>query len=137
MYYLINKKSRVSQHNYFFSNPKFEIAKNLFSLLEKDYVAKVYNIQMPQMKIHQVLFIPKTESNFPKILQGKGENLNEDDGDDIPYQNTAFHWNKKIYDPETHVKVRLMYELNLIIFFRINSDFKHYDFENGKHYGRF
>ena len=77
-------------------------------MLERDYITKLYNIQMPPMKVHQVLFIPKTESNFPKILKGKSDFCNEWDGDDIPYQNTAFHWNKKIFDSDTHVKVRLL-----------------------------
>lgn len=102
-YYLFNKKSRIDQHNYFFANPKLEITKSLFMLLEKDYVTKAYNIQMPTMKLHRVLFIPKTENNFTSLLEGK-----KIKNDDFSAQNTMFHCKKDIFDSETHVKVRLL-----------------------------
>lgn len=120
-YYLLDKKSSKDQFNYFFANPKYEIAMSLLNLLEKEFVTHIYNMGMPDLKVHQVIYIPKTESKFGKLLkkqtpsteelkEGQFEKISDSDYNDMPPQDSSYHTRDDIFDPETHVKVRVLFD---------------------------
>ena len=118
-FYYLNEKSSKDQYNYFFANPKLEIATTLFNLLEKEFVTSMYNMSMPDIKVHKVIYIPKLETRFHKALKGT---LNWEDEeykneiDELPPLNTSFHMKNDIYDSDTHVKVRVLCDREIPVF---------------------
>lgn len=89
---------------------------------------------MPDLALHQLIFIPKTETDFKKRLKGK-----EVKGKAIfnyfllektlTKVQTSVHWNEDVFDAETHVQVRLLSDA-VIPAFKKQSFAKKFELKN-------
>jgi len=61
-YYLVSKKSRTEQYEYFMANPDNEHLSRFFNLISNKTVNKLYKMNIPSIHLKQKFFVPMLAS---------------------------------------------------------------------------
>lgn len=59
--YLIFKKKRMEQFDFFMSNPDVDTALKFYNLPDTDFMQKLTAVMLPKVKVNQIIYVPMTE----------------------------------------------------------------------------
>ena len=95
---------RNRQYKYFVSNPDLKIAQYLWNSVDLKFNSAFYNMNIPKLKVHKVIYVPKLIKNFKVVMNGKFKTNKHK----FTQQESAGLYDEEKFDNETYVMVRLL-----------------------------
>ena len=61
-YYLLNKQKRFDQFNLANTNPELEVARDLWNLMDSEWMQHAIKIIMPSIKVNKKIYVPMVDT---------------------------------------------------------------------------